>query len=273
MKANKMIALGLISLTVLGLGAQGAKAADPEEPKGPEATSKGYVELNDNWEEGGIINPPTTGPETVEPPVVEPPVGTKELALMYWPTFDFGKADYDETIGNTLYAARFYEKGATETPANALPQFVQIRSTVQDWTLTAQAGEFINQGDSTNVLKGAQIILTNITAQQNTAEGVGNAATAGALETVESNKDGSDITGLDMSKGAVTIGTFNHADTEGVSRNSFMFGTVANAQTPATETNPGYTGVRLEIPAGLNISEDNGNYVADLTWTLSSDSI
>lgn len=257
MKTTKLVAFGIISMTVLGLGAQGVQAASYN------GDAHGYVQLNDTWEESGIVDPPTEGPNTIVPPgTVEPPVGTKDLALMYWPDFQFGEADYDEQKGNTLYAEPMTGKINGVGADVKRPLFVQVRSTV-DWTLTAEAGEFKNNADASNVLTGAQIIIKNVTPQKNTATDVGSEATAGALKEVTSGKDGSKIQGLDISAGAQTIGTMTGASTTEVSRNSLMFGT----------DTADYNAVQLEIPAGLNINTDNGGYTADLTWTLSSDAI
>lgn len=256
MKTTKLVAFGIISMTVLGLGAQGAQAASFN------GDAHGYVQLNDTWEESGIVDPPTVGPETIVPPVTPPVVGTKDLALMYYPDFQFGEADYDEQKGNTLYAEPMTGKINGEGADVERPLFVQVRSTV-DWTLTAQAGQFKNNADASNVLTGAQIIIKNITPQKNTATDVGSEATAGALKTITSTKDGSTMQGLDISAGAQTIGTMTGASTTEVSRNSLMFGT----------DTADYKAVQLEIPAGLNINTDNGGYTADLTWTLSLDAI
>lgn len=298
MKTTKLVAFGLVSMTVLGLGTQGAQAASVSH----DATSHGYVNLKDTWEETGIIDPPTTGPEVVVPPITPPIVGEKNLALIYYPDFYFtgepegdtkvnfgdvtfkeeaGKTvvdtvapvDYDETNGTTLYAKAIPVENSAGAADGDRPLFVQVRSTVASWKLTAQASDFVSNIDGTSKLNGAQIIITNITPQQNT-DGVGQAATASALKTVTSGKDGTTMQGLDISSGAQEIGTMTGALTTDVSRNSFMFGTNAEAQ------GDNYRGVQLEIPAGQNLVSEKdadgnatGGYTADLTWTLSSDAI
>lgn len=296
MKTTKLVAFGIISMTVLGLGAQGAQAA----PVSHEGKSNGYVNLKDTWEEAGIVDPPTEGPETIVPPIVPPIQGDKDLALVYYPDFyftgeadkdgkvtfgdvtfkpgtgaDAGKTvvdtvapvDYDETNGTTLFAKPFSGKVNGEGTDVDRPLFVQVRSTVANWKLTAQASDFVSTIDGESKLNGAQIIITDVNAQLNT-DGVGKKATESALKNVTSGKDGSAIQGLDISAGAQEIGTMTGAPTESVSRNSFMFGTEADLAN--------YKAVQLEIPAGQNLvtnANDEAGYTADLTWTLSSDAI
>lgn len=153
-----------------------------------------------------------------------------------------------------------------------MPQFVQIRSSVAKWNLEVEATDFINQADDNDTLKGAQIIFTNVTPYKNTIAAGTTAAKASPLKSVESvvEKTGTNpkiIKGIKISGAAAQLGTLTDGESDYTSINSFTFGS------EKTTTANSYKSILLEIPAGLKINEDNGNYVADLTWTLSSGGI
>lgn len=260
MKLTKLAALGFVTFSMIGLGGQLAQAV--------EADSKGEVKLNYDWTNQGIVDPPTEGPGTVTPPEVKPPVGSQELAIVYWPSFDFGEAEYDEAKGNQLYAKPLTVKNDTTNKDVTMPQFVQIRSSVATWNLEVDATDFINQADSNDTLKGAQIIFTNVTAYKNTTATGTTAAKASSLGSVDSvvqktSGKPTKIAGINISGAAARLGTLTGGESDYTSINSFTFGS------EKTTTAASYKSILLEIPAGLKINEDNGNYVADLTWTLS----
>lgn len=254
MKKNKALSLGLISLTALGLGVQTTQAATtlPVE-------TEGKVQLTDTWEEGGIINPPTTGPETVDPDKEVPPAGDRDLAIVYYPTFDFGDQNYDGT--QVTYLAKAF-KGTIQNSENEenngketiLPQFVQVRnsSSISKWSLQVAATEFLpNNSTDAAPLKGAEITIKDIAVQNNVVGGGAATAAGGAIK---------------LSDSAQTIGQYNVADQTGISRNSFMFGDVIDGE-DNTGAQKLSSGVELMIPANLDITDDGG-YTAVLTWSL-----
>lgn len=256
MKKINLLSLGFISLTALALGAQATQAATTLP-----AETKGKVQLTDTWEEGGIINPPTTGPETVDPKPEEvvPPAGNRDLAIVYYPSFDFGDHNYDgsavtyqaKAFKGTIQNSETEENNGTET---ILPQFVQVRnsSSVSKWKLQVAATEFLaNTPSSAAPLKGAEITLKDIAAQNNVVGG--GAATAATGE-------------IKLSSSAQTIGEYDVTGQTGLSRNSFMFGEVVDGE-DNTGAQKLSSGIELMIPANLDITDDGG-YTATLTWSL-----
>lgn len=259
MKTTKLVAFGLVSLSVLGLSAQAVQAATYNNVQGSSAGTVSFLVDEDN--NGGVVDPGTGGPGTDGPDPIEPPpgvtpppvVGNQDMMLTYYPDFDFGEVVYDEENGNTLYAAPM--AGTVAGQAVSRPLFIQVKSSVASWKVTAEAGEFTAKNVTPNsaaTLKGAQIIIKNVKAYQNSEKG--SAATA----TTNTN--------IDISNGAQLIGNMTGATAGEISTNSFTFGDMD----PTSVTPENYQAVQLVVPGGLKISMEN-QYVADLTWTISDD--
>lgn len=240
MKTTTLLALGLATFTTLTVGAQVTQAVTLE------GESTGYINLRDNWEGGGIVDPETGGGgEEIVPPVQPPVVGNKDLALIYYPSFDFGTRDYDGR------AATYYAKPFTGTVAGTTvtrPQFVQVRnsSEVAQWNLKVTAEQFISQDGKNTAVPGMLMTLNDINTTTNTE----NSMSATVANTTLALTPGQ----------AQTIGTYNNASATGISKNSFMFGA------PTNVTAANYKGVQIDLPGDLELADTA--YVADIVWTL-----
>lgn len=263
---KKLMSLGLVSASVLVLGTNLVQAAETTTLP---VTSEGKVQLNDTWEEGGIINPPTTGPEIIDPEKPVLPAGDRDLALVYYPSFDFGVHDYDGSKAVTYKAASL--KGTVTNPENPelpatnteLAQFVQVRnsSAIKNWKLMLKATDFQAddrgtpaKGDA--ILKGAQIRITKIQEYNNTT--TGGKADAAKIPTGAAPY-------IPLSENAEVIGEYHNTGITGISRNSFVFGEVETDK----EGRQVSSGIELYIPANLDITKD-GKYTSTLTWSFAN---
>lgn len=240
MKEGKLILFGIVSVGVFFLDAQSNQAQTLN------ANTNGQITLNVDTDGGGIVDPPTEGGgETIVPPVIPPVVGDKDLALICYPTFDFGTHDY------TGAAAKYYAQpltGTVDGVSVVRPQFVQVRnsSSVSQWNLKVTASQFIAQNGKNTSIPGMLMTLNDVNKTNNTENG-GSAIVANQT--------------LPLTPGqAQTIGTYNNTGITGTSRNSFMFGM------PGNVTAENYQGVQLDIPGSLEL--ENAKYLANITWTL-----
>lgn len=269
MKFNQLMAVGVVSVSGLVLSTTIAQAVEPTTLP---VTSEGTVQLRDTWSEGGIIDPPTEGPEVVIPPEPKPPAGDRDLAIVYYPSFDFGFHDYDGTKSETYKASAFEGTRTNPELENdpgedvTLPQFIQIRnsSSISKWSLQVKATDFTADDRGTpakgdEVLKGAQMRITSITAANNTKTG-GSAVAA----TIPSGENAY----LPISNDVQTIGTYDKKGITGISRNSFIFGEVQTEEDNNGERNV-TSGIELFVPANLDITKD-GHYTATLTWSFAN---
>lgn len=278
MKTTKFVALGLVSLTVLGLGSTIANAAGPE--KLP-ATSYGKVQLINDWtgeeggeDGGGVVDPEKEKPETIHPEIKPPIAGDKDLALMYYPDFDFGFQSYNEDKVNTFQASvlNYGTTTANKTTDQVVP-FIQVRSAVTGWTLTARASEFqegtyddatrtFKAKDGGKTLAGAQIKLSNMSIVNNTKDDDDNftGKTADLPATT-----------YDLSTGTNNLATLTGGNEAKIAKNSILFGDTMSDSTDTAGTKATrkvMNGVTLTIPAGLSISDQAETYVSTITWTL-----
>lgn len=248
MKSTKLVALGIVGLTVLSLGGQISQAA----PKSIDATTTGKVKFSTETEEEETGNP--TGPGTVKPEKVPGGTGNTsdpDLKILFAPNFVFGNVDaegnfeqgvkYDTKKGNTFQAmkqdVKVYDEEGNFVKQEKMDNFTQIFNSdqVTDWTLSVKADDF------------TCVETPGKTQPKMTMSVAGTTMGTGASQYGEQ----ASVTNADFVLGndAKVIGGL--ADTKGDGAiNSFMF-----------------PNVTLNVPQGLGI-EDNETYISNITWTL-----
>lgn len=254
MKTSKLLALGLVSFTALGLATQSTQAAAID-GDGVDAKTTGKVTFSTSTD---IEIPNPDGPGTLVPE--EHPGGgsnTKDpnLQIKYVPNFIFGETvdgtfkenvKYNSSLGNDFVAmnqlAKVKEDGKADKTVE-MDNFAQIWNSdlIKDWTLTVKAEAFTT---GTKTQPKMLISLNNVTAVTGNAQ-FGTIAEVGATAKELTNSD-------------VVIGTYKAGASEDGALNTFMFG---------EDTVEGKAGVTLNVPQGLNI-ENNETYTSNLTWTV-----
>lgn len=294
MKAKKLVAVGLIATGVLSV-VSGAVTSHAEEPS-PETNSvktEGKIELVEDGNDSGVVDPGGDGNEII-PPVVIPPIKAGEASLIWYPKLNFGTHKYNLSKGNKFDAVitkndyfgmpKYDEKGNATGEVEKVPvaTFAQVKHTplAKSWELGVSLSEFIEKGSEGGVgktLKGAKIQINGLNLKTNIGE------------KAELPKDGENaITSLELvpTSGTKKLMGYKAGETlsEKVSINSLILGEVSDS----TEHDPSLVkegsgeeskwvedqtvkynkGVTLELPSGLSVKQQG--YTADLEWILSA---
>ncbi|MGX7148151.1 WxL domain-containing protein [Enterococcus ureasiticus] len=236
MHTKKIIGAGLLSIGAIILGAQTTFAYTSPMT----LNRQGNVTFNTEWP----IEPPgeTVPPTTVVPPE-EPGAGDSDLSLIYALNFRFGTQTYTGLDAKYNAVPRSWDLNGGGTFTSPLGASVGNSDNVAQWSLSLEAQNFISQdGQNTVMDSGMQMQLNDVVAENVS----GDSATAA-------------ITTAQLIPGnAVTLGSLTSSTTRSI--NKFSFGSAASV------ANNTYTGVQLDIPAGLNIK--NTSYQARVVWTL-----
>lgn len=273
---KKLVSFGLVSMTVLTLGAPFVHAANVE------GHSNADVKFTQNTDP---LNPTTpevvdptdpTGPEKPVVPGTDPEegqggFGTQSFGINFVSNFKFGEIKIASTqmsqfaAPTTLNFAKVDAEGNTVLDEDGQPElsgesqevanFIQVRDargTNAGWNITVAGTEFkeydgsdyVEDGDT---LPGAQILLNDPV-----VIGAGEQAPTGVPATVV------DVLGETGSKMVL-----NAQETEGAGTWGVYWG-ATSAANPALAANKG---VQLIVPVNANPQQDK-TYRSDLTWTL-----
>lgn len=263
MKATKLVALGLVSMTVLATTGSVTFAAN----KVIDSTTTGKVTFSTKQDEttvnpggDGNFNPdqkPGGNSNTTDP----------DLQISYVPNFVFGnyvekdgtkvfseKVNYDKTKGTKLDVMKqkgdILDNDGNVIEKNAeLDNFAQIMNTdqIKSWAFTVSASEFSTGSKAqpkmvmtlNNVVAGDKKVSTNLYGTPATVTG----------ESVKKLEPGQEV----------AIGSFNDTNADGPqgALNIFNF----------SGKTAGESGVTLDVPKGLSIENDEV-YTSTLTWTV-----
>lgn len=264
MKTTKLIAIGLVSLSAIGLGSAiaNAEAIDGDPVS---ATTNGKVKFSvDKDGDGSITDPGGEDGGTVVPE--DKPGGNgnttdPDLKINFVPNFVFTDATGDETVeyntqkGGTYQAMKqsvkkYDEDGKQVGGVQEIENFAQIFNSdaIDNWTFTVTAGQFELDGEGSKKQPKMVMSINNI----EMATGANNYGTQAKVV------GGEGAAKLLTPGQAVEIGSYTDNDGEGAI-NTFEFNSTADK-----------AGVTLDVPKGLSISNADA-YTANLTWTAVSD--
>lgn len=267
MKKTTLLALGLISASVLGTSA--AQAADTtsypvkaksdatvvmteddgsegENGNGGGVGPGGGNENGENGGNGGDIEKPGGG-EDGENGVVNPEQ-TSPLRLSLLTAFDFGTIKMSGN--NETYYAKMPQPNFVEGGPQERPNFAQVtdnRGNNAGWRLTAKIAEQFTNGSS--VLNGSTITLNNGWTEPANAEMTSFAPTAAQNVVLSTDADAL-VANASADKG---MGTWN-----------ILYGTLNT--TEQDSKGDATKSVSLQIPGSVKKTE--GQYTAKIEWTL-----
>lgn len=278
---KKLVSFGLVSMTVLTLGAPFVHAAGEESV----AESNATVDFKADTTPVDPNKPDVTDPTdpTTPPGPVDPGdngaggTGTKSFTINYVSNFKFGTVNILSsemtkyanpttlTFGELTHPGQPFDE--TNNPyvsgpdnKTGLANFIQVTDTrglaTNGYKLTVATEQFKNNADQTDVLTGAQLFLTG-----------GRLIGSGSAEQAPTNvvAESTDIMAND---GAATT-ILTAAGGKGVGSWTLAWG--GTTDDPALLAAPGgnaSTGVKLVIPVSAAPQAD-ASYTANLTWTLS----
>lgn len=262
MKTTKLIAIGLVSLSAIGLGSTIANAGAIDGDPVSETTNGKVKFFIDKDGDGSITDPGGEDGGTIVPedkPGGNSNTSDPDLKINFVPNFVFTDVagnetvEYDAQKGGTYQAMKQsmnrYDANGNQVDVVEIENFAQIFNSdgIDNWTFTVTAGQFELDGGSKQQPK--MVMSINNIQMATSTNNYGTQATVtggeGAMKLLTPGQ-------------AVEIGSYVDTDGEGAI-NTFEFNSTADK-----------AGVTLDVPKGLSIA-DNDSYTSILTWTAVSD--